>query len=201
MAGLIILNEEEDADHDKEAVYLFEVADHGIETNALIGDASLDLPAATCLIQVSLHYGSRRQEAQRLGCISRAKRRNDEGLNAFFYSSRRQAFLVAQGYAFKVIAQLQDIDKTPGLAFTTARQQLQEVLVEREELMEDKIDDNNLWEKTRGRSVKRLPRARRTAGTRGELSGGQGMAYIEQKHVCQQDAQEVGQEGREQCVL
>lgn len=32
-----------------------------------VGDTSIDLPEATCLIQVSSHYGSRRQEAQRLG--------------------------------------------------------------------------------------------------------------------------------------
>eukprot|EP00158_Paraphelidium_tribonemae_P008406 Partr_v1_DN28572_c1_g2_i4_m73795 putative dna repair helicase len=49
-----------------------------------VGDTSIDLPEATCLIQISSHYGSRRQEAQRLGRILRAKRRNDEGFNAFF---------------------------------------------------------------------------------------------------------------------
>jgi hypothetical protein len=32
-----------------------------------VGDTSIDLPEATCLIQVSSHFGSRRQEAQRLG--------------------------------------------------------------------------------------------------------------------------------------
>lgn len=32
-----------------------------------VGDTSIDLPEATCLIQISAHYGSRRQEAQRLG--------------------------------------------------------------------------------------------------------------------------------------
>jgi len=32
-----------------------------------VGDTSIDLPEATCLIQISSHYGSRRQEAQRLG--------------------------------------------------------------------------------------------------------------------------------------
>jgi DNA excision repair protein ERCC-3 len=79
-----------------------------------VGDTSIDLPEATCLIQISSHYGSRRQEAQRLGRILRAKRRNDEGFNAFFYSlvsrdttemyysSKRQQFLIDQGYAFKV---------------------------------------------------------------------------------------------------
>ena len=73
-----------------------------------VGDTSIDLPEATCLIQISSHFGSRRQEAQRLGRILRAKRRNDEGFNAFFYSlvskdtqemyysSKRQGFLIDQ---------------------------------------------------------------------------------------------------------
>lgn len=74
-----------------------------------VGDTSIDLPEATCLIQISSHFGSRRQEAQRLGRILRAKRRNDEGFNAFFYSlvsrdtqevyysTKRQQFLIDQG--------------------------------------------------------------------------------------------------------
>lgn len=82
-----------------------------------IGDTSIDLPEATCLIQISSHYGSRRQEAQRLGRILRAKSRISTGstdFNAFFYtlvskdtdemyySTKRQQFLVDQGYQFKV---------------------------------------------------------------------------------------------------
>lgn len=42
-----------------------------------VGDTSLDLPDATCLIQISSQFGSRRQEAQRMGRILRAKRRNE----------------------------------------------------------------------------------------------------------------------------
>lgn len=96
-----------------------------------IGDTSLDLPEATVLIQISSHFGSRRQEAQRLGRILRAKRRNDEGFNAFFYtlvsrdtqemlySWNRQKFLVAQGYAFKIITQLLNQSAMPGLGFVT----------------------------------------------------------------------------------
>jgi len=110
-----------------------------------IGDTSLDLPEATCLIQISAQYGSRRQEAQRLGRVLRAKRRNEEGFNAFFYSlvskdteemvysSKRQAFLVDQGYAFKVITQLKNIENTPDLAFDTPearRELLTKVLLE-----------------------------------------------------------------------
>ncbi|KAJ1981857.1 DNA repair helicase RAD25 [Dimargaris verticillata] len=102
-----------------------------------VGDTSIDLPEATCLIQVSSHYGSRRQEAQRLGRILRAKRRNDEGFNAFFYSlvskdtqemyysTKRQQFLVDQGYAFKVITRLDGMDEYPELVYRTKQAQLE----------------------------------------------------------------------------
>ncbi|KAI0014103.1 DNA repair helicase RAD25 [Xylariaceae sp. FL0662B] len=159
-----------------------------------IGDTSLDLPEATCLIQISSHYGSRRQEAQRLGRILRAKRRSDEGFNAFFYSlvskdtsemyysTRRQAFLVDQGYSFKVITQLAGIEKMEGLAFSTPqerRELLQKIVVDTESkraLDDEDVTDDLFY--TGGRKRKGV---RRTAGTLGELSGGQDMAYIEQK--------------------
>ncbi|KAK1751804.1 P-loop containing nucleoside triphosphate hydrolase protein [Echria macrotheca] len=165
-----------------------------------IGDTSLDLPEATVLIQISSHFGSRRQEAQRLGRILRAKRRNDEGFNAFFYSlvskdtqemyysSKRQAFLVDQGYAFRVITHLRNLEGTPNLAFGTAKERrelLQKILVENEKaVQEDATDD--LFDKPSKRSKKKGGAGvigngvRRTAGTLGELSGGQDMAYIEQ---------------------
>ena len=38
-----------------------------------VGDNSIDIPEANVLIQISSHAGSRRQEAQRLGRILRAK--------------------------------------------------------------------------------------------------------------------------------
>jgi DNA excision repair protein ERCC-3 len=160
-----------------------------------IGDTSLDLPEATCLIQISSQYGSRRQEAQRLGRILRAKRRNDEGFNAFFYSlvskdtaemyfsSKRQAFLVDQGYAFKVITQLANIDKTPDLAFATAterRELLAKILVENESLYEVEEVDDMHHRGNMGRTKKRNAMVRRAAGTLGDLSGGQDMAYVEQ---------------------
>jgi DNA excision repair protein ERCC-3 len=80
-----------------------------------VGDTSLDLPEATCMIQISSQFGSRRQEAQRLGRILRAKRRHEKGFKSRFYtlvtkdtdevmfSSKRRLFLVDQGYEFKVI--------------------------------------------------------------------------------------------------
>jgi len=163
-----------------------------------IGDTSLDLPEATVLIQISSHYGSRRQEAQRLGRILRAKRRNDEGFNAFFYSlvskdtqemfysSKRQAFLVDQGYAFKVITSLHDIEKMKDLVYATAadrRGLLQDVLTDRLKQEEDEtVDKDDLfWAPGMGKTQKRKATVRRTAGTLGELSGGQDMAYLEQK--------------------
>jgi len=39
-----------------------------------VGDTSLDLPNANVIIQISSHFGSRRQEAQRLGRILRPKK-------------------------------------------------------------------------------------------------------------------------------
>ena len=82
-----------------------------------VGDNAIDIPNANVVIQISSHYGSRRQEAQRLGRILRPKAyRDEDGFNAYFYSlvsrdtpekeyaERRQRFLVDQGYAFTIIA-------------------------------------------------------------------------------------------------
>lgn len=50
-----------------------------------VADTSFDLPEANVLIQISSHGGSRRQEAQRLGRILRAKK-GIIGLIFLFYS-------------------------------------------------------------------------------------------------------------------
>ncbi|CAI2164311.1 16351_t:CDS:10 [Funneliformis geosporum] len=113
-----------------ERLAILQMFQHNPKVNTIflskVGDTSIDLPEATCLIQISSHYGSRRQEAQRLGRILRAKRRNDEGFNAFFYSlvstdtqemfysTKRQQFLIDQGYAFKVITKLEGMDTATG---------------------------------------------------------------------------------------
>ncbi|KAF8473888.1 P-loop containing nucleoside triphosphate hydrolase protein [Kalaharituber pfeilii] len=169
-----------------------------------IGDTSLDLPEATCLIQISSHYGSRRQEAQRLGRILRAKRRNDEGFNAFFYSlvskdtqemyysSKRQAFLVDQGYAFKVITHLQGIENLPGLAYATEKERrelLQEVMLQNEGAAEIVPEDFDGGRARRdGTSVKKqgakggfggMAGVKRWGGRLSELAGGEDMAYVE----------------------
>ena len=102
-----------------------------------VGDTSFDLPEANVLIQISAHGGSRRQEAQRLGRILRAKKGSvTEEFNAFFYSlvskdtmemqysQKRQRFLINQGYAYKVIAELPDMEKE-NLFYTTREEQHQ----------------------------------------------------------------------------
>ncbi|KAI9726075.1 MAG: hypothetical protein M1828_002083 [Chrysothrix sp. TS-e1954] len=193
-----------------------------------IGDTSLDLPEATCLIQISSHYGSRRQEAQRLGRILRAKRRNDEGFNAFFYSlvskdtnemffsSKRQAFLVDQGYAFKVITHLTGLDEMPGLAFKEAqerRELLQDVMLQNEMSAEvEEVGDDMFSSRSskrygtsggggggggggQGQGQKKVA-AKRMAGQLSELSGGQDMAYMEYNKGRNQDLKEKGKKGR-----
>jgi DNA excision repair protein ERCC-3 len=45
-----------------------------------VGDTSFDLPEANVVIQISSHGGSRRQEAQRLGRILRAKKGSFDSL-------------------------------------------------------------------------------------------------------------------------
>lgn len=164
-----------------------------------VGDTSIDLPEATCLIQISSHYGSRRQEAQRLGRILRAKRRNDEGFNAFFYSlvskdtqemyysTKRQAFLVDQGYAFKVITHLNGMDQLPDLAYSSARERrelLQQVLLKNEDAAGLEIGDdantNFLPKELRENNMKlNESNAVRSSGSLAGLAGGEDMAYIE----------------------
>ncbi|XP_015180169.1 PREDICTED: DNA excision repair protein haywire [Polistes dominula] len=109
-----------------------------------VADTSFDLPEANVLIQISSHGGSRRQEAQRLGRILRAKKGAiAEEYNAFFYtlvsqdtmemnySRKRQRFLVNQGYAYKVITKLAGMDDEPDLMYGLREDQgqlLQQVL-------------------------------------------------------------------------
>ncbi|KAG7663283.1 SSL2 [[Candida] subhashii] len=173
---------------------------HNDEINTIflskVGDTSIDLPEATCLIQISSHYGSRRQEAQRLGRILRAKRRNDEGFNAFFYSlvskdtqemyysTKRQAFLVDQGYAFKVITHLSGMEDLPDLAYASPRERrelLQQVLLKNEDAAGLEIGDDadtNFISKERRMKLEKA-NATRTAGSLAGLAGGEDMAYIE----------------------
>ena len=86
-----------------------------------VGDISIDIPNANVIIQISSHFASRMQEAQRFGRILRKKKDALSEYNAHFYtivsknteemqySSKRHRFLVDQGYYFKVITKMEDI--------------------------------------------------------------------------------------------
>lgn len=89
------------------------------------------MPDANVLIQISSHGGSRRQEAQRLGRILRAKKTAiAEEYNAFFYtlvsqdtmemsySRKRQRFLIDQGYSYKVVTKLAGMDEVSIIMFS-----------------------------------------------------------------------------------
>jgi len=76
-----------------------------------VGNFAVDLPDANVAIQISGTFGSRQEEAQRLGRILRPKR---DGSSAIFYSivtrgtrdqefaEKRQLFLTEQGYQYEI---------------------------------------------------------------------------------------------------
>jgi DNA excision repair protein ERCC-3 len=99
----------------KERELLFEQFRNGeIDTLVVskVANFSIDLPEASVAIQVSGTFGSRQEEAQRLGRLLRPKK---DGRQAHFYSvvsrdtldadyaAHRQRFLAEQGYAYTII--------------------------------------------------------------------------------------------------
>ncbi len=77
-----------------------------------VGNFAIDLPDAHVLIQISGTFGSRQEEAQRLGRILRPK---SDGESAHFYTlvtrdtreldfaHHRQLFLTEQGYSYSIL--------------------------------------------------------------------------------------------------
>jgi DNA excision repair protein ERCC-3 len=77
-----------------------------------VANFSIDLPEASIAVQVSGTFGSRQEEAQRLGRLLRPK---GDGRQAHFYSvvardtldtdyaAHRQRFLAEQGYAYRIV--------------------------------------------------------------------------------------------------
>ncbi|KAG4206618.1 hypothetical protein ERO13_A03G019400v2 [Gossypium hirsutum] len=159
-----------------------------------VGDNSIDIPEANVIIQISSHAGSRRQEAQRLGRILRAKGKLEDRMaggkeeyNAFFYSlvstdtqemyysTKRQQFLIDQGYSFKVITSLPPPDAGADLSYYHLDEQLAllgNVLTAGDdavglEQLEEDADDIALH------------KARRSMGSMSAMSGANGMVYME----------------------
>ena len=166
-----------------------------------VGDNSIDIPEANVIIQISSHAGSRRQEAQRLGRILRPKARPggtitgpsaDDDYDAHFYSlvstdtvemyysTKRQQFLVDQGYAFKVVTNLlppDDAPDAPQLGLATREEQvtlLAKVLAAaEEEAGEERLpEDKDAVPAVDGA-------ARRTVRDIRDLTGASGLAYAE----------------------
>jgi DNA excision repair protein ERCC-3 len=77
-----------------------------------VGNFAVDLPDASVIIQLSGAFGSRQEEAQRLGRVLRPKQ---DGRRALFYTlvsdetveqdfgQHRQLFLAEQGYAYEIL--------------------------------------------------------------------------------------------------
>ncbi|XP_004503689.1 general transcription and DNA repair factor IIH helicase/translocase subunit XPB1 [Cicer arietinum] len=159
-----------------------------------VGDNSIDIPEANVIIQISSHAGSRRQEAQRLGRILRAKGKlqdrmagGKEEYNAFFYSlvstdtqemyysTKRQQFLIDQGYSFKVITSLPPSDEGSRLNYHHLEDQLS-LLGKVLNAGDDAVGLEQLEEDS---DELALRSARRSQASMSAMSGAKGMVYME----------------------
>ncbi|CAN5236399.1 DEAD/DEAH box helicase [soil metagenome] len=99
----------------KERERLFDAFRHGkldLLVVSKVANFSIDLPSAQVAVQVSGSFGSRQEEAQRLGRLLRPK---SDGKTARFYTlvsrdtvdadfaQHRQRFLAEQGYAYRIL--------------------------------------------------------------------------------------------------
>ena len=96
----------------------FRSGEVGLLVVSKVANFSIDLPSAEVAIQVSGSFGSRQEEAQRLGRLLRPK---EEGKTAHFYTivsrdtvdaefaQNRQRFLAEQGYSYRIL----DADDLP----------------------------------------------------------------------------------------
>jgi DNA excision repair protein ERCC-3 len=92
-----------------------------------VANFSLDLPEASVAIEVSGTFGSRQEEAQRLGRILRPK---EDGRPAHFYALvssdtreqqfaiLRQRFLTEQGYRYRIVRYGDDASRDEGVVIT-----------------------------------------------------------------------------------
>lgn len=76
-----------------------------------VGSVGVDLPNASVMIQISGNFGSRQEEAQRLGRLLRPAPNKEarfytlviEGGRDVEYARRRQRFLIDQGYRYEIL--------------------------------------------------------------------------------------------------
>ena len=98
-----------------------------------VGNFSIDLPDVNVAIQISGTFGSRQEEAQRLGRILRPKR---NGLLAHFYTlitrdtreqdfgAKRQLFLTEQGYRYEILYDEELVEYEPTVLALQAEERL-----------------------------------------------------------------------------
>ncbi|GLW63888.1 putative DNA helicase [Actinomadura rubrobrunea] len=90
----------------------FRSGEIGVLVVSKVANFSVDLPEAAVAVQVSGAFGSRQEEAQRLGRLLRPKA--DGGTARFYavvardtldqeYAAHRQRFLAEQGYAYRIV--------------------------------------------------------------------------------------------------
>ncbi|VAH63008.1 unnamed protein product [Triticum turgidum subsp. durum] len=91
------------------------------------------------------------------------------------YSTKRQQFLIDQGYSFKVITSLPPPEEGPNLSFHTLDEQL-DLLGKVLSAGDDMIGVEHLEEDSDGKA---LLKARRSAGLMSAFSGAGGMVYME----------------------
>lgn len=108
-----------------------------------------------------------------------------------YFSSKRQQFLIDQGYAFKVITHLHGIDNYPELVFKSRKEQLE--LLGNVQLASKDSASYDIGNDVKGSagdlpgvvtskdfgSGSNFPAAMRTAGSLAALSGGSTMSYME----------------------
>ena len=82
-----------------------------------VANFAIDLPDASIAIQISGTFGSRQEEAQRLGRILRPKERTSRFFTLITrntveedFGSNRQKFLAEQGYSYKILRYTQESD-------------------------------------------------------------------------------------------
>ncbi len=111
--------------HERERLYdAFRKGTQRLLIVSKVGNFAIDLPDANVAIQISGTFGSRQEEAQRLGRILRPK---SDGSAAVFYSvvtlgsrdqefaEKRQLFLTEQGYTYEIMESARlDVAVGPG---------------------------------------------------------------------------------------
>lgn len=110
--GAPVIKGETSVKEREELFQAFRQGDIDLLVVSKVANFSIDLPEAAVAIQVSGSFGSRQEEAQRLGRLLRPKR---DGRTARFYTivsrdtvdadfaQNRQRFLAEQGYAYRIV--------------------------------------------------------------------------------------------------